>query len=108
MSNNSIRVGFDTERSRAGAFSGSFQTLGTALTVNPAIIIFDNQSDVAVQVSVDAVNVWKTFSAGEAMILDLRGNNALAANYTVDIGTQFYVKATAGTGSFYMSITYAR
>ena len=108
MTNNNIRVGFDTERSRAGAFSGSFQTLGSTLTQNPAIMIFDNQTTVDVEVSVDGTNTWKTFDAGSAMVLDLRANNGLAANYSVDIGTQFYVRGTGGTGSFYLSILYVR
>jgi hypothetical protein len=108
MSNNSIRAGFDTERSRAGAFSGSFQTLGSPLTENPVILIIDNQSSVSVELSVDGTNTWKTFSSGEALVLDLRGNNGIASNFTVDIGTQFYVKGTGGTGSFRISILYAR
>lgn len=108
MSNMSMRAGFDTERSRAGAFSGSFQTLGSALTQNPVIMIFDNQADVSVEVSIDGTNTWKTFPAGEALVLDLRGNHGIASNFSVDIGTQFYVRATAGTGSFSLSILYAR
>jgi hypothetical protein len=108
MSNVSIRAGFDTERSVAGAFLGSFQTLGSTLTENPVILIFDNQSTVSVEVSVNGTDTWKTFSAGEALVLDLRGNHGIAANYTIDIGTQFYVKGTGGTGSFRLSILYAR
>ena len=108
MSNVSLRCGFDTERSVTAAFSGSFQTLGSVLTQNPVIMIFDNQSTVSVEVSVDGVNTWKTFSAGEALVLDLRGNHGIAANFTVDLQTQFYVKGTGGTGSFRLSILYAR
>ncbi len=108
MSNMSQRAGFDAERYRSGAFSGSFQTLGSALTQTPVIIIFDNQSNVSIEVSVDGTNTWKTFSAGEALVLDLRAAHGIASNYTVDAGTQFYVKGTAGTGSFRLSILYAR
>lgn len=108
MSNVSIRAGFDTERSRAGAFSGSYQTLGSAISENPVIMIFDNQSTVSIEVSIDGTNTWKTFSVGEALVLDLRGNHGMAANFTVDLGTQFYVRGTGGTGSFFLSILYAR
>lgn len=108
MSNISQRAGFDTERSRSGAFSGSFQTLGTPLTENPVILIFDNQSTVSIEVSVDGTNTWKTFAAGEALVLDLRAAHGIASNYTIDLGTQFYVKGTGGTGSFSLSILYAR
>lgn len=108
MSNTSVRVGFDTERSVSAPFTGSYQAVGTSLAYNPVVIVFDNQSTVAVSLSVDGTNVWKTFTAGEAFILDLRANNGIAANYTMDLGTQFYVLGTAGTGDFKIAIIYAR
>lgn len=107
MSNNSISCFADTERTVTGPFTGSFQTLGSVLSVNPIIMILDNQSDVDVEVSTDGTNTWKTFSAGEALVLDMRANNGLAANFTFPISTQFYVRGTAGTGSFRLSILYA-
>lgn len=109
-SNQSIRVGFDVERSRASTtFNGSYQTIGNPLDKNPVVIVFDNQSNVSVPLSVDAVNTWKTFSAGECFVLDLRANSGIAPNYTMDIGTQFFTNATVGTtGSFYISVIYAR
>lgn len=106
--NNSFKAGFDTERSRAGPFSGAFQTLGTPLAHNPVIMIFDNHSDVSIEVSVDGINTWKTFSAGEALVLDMRGNGGMAGNFTVELNTQFFVRGTAGAGSFRLSILYAR
>ncbi len=73
------------------------------------VIVFDNQSDVAVPISVDGVNIWKTFSAGEAFVLDLRANHGIASNYTIDLGTQFSTNAAVGTtGGFRISIVYAR
>jgi len=104
------RVGFDTERARAATtFTGSYLAIGSALTVNPVVIVFDNQTDVAVPISVDGSNVWKTFSAGEAFVLDLRANHGNAPNYTIDIGTTFFTNASVGTsGSMRISIIYAR
>lgn len=110
MSSNSyisVRAGFDTERTVTGPFSGVSQNLGTPITVNPVIMVCDNLSTVAVQLLVNGV-VWKTFSAGEALVLDLRANHGNAPNFTVDIGTQFSVIGTAGTGSFSLSLIYAR
>lgn len=104
---NAIRAAPDTERSVTGAFTGTPQNLGTVLTVNPIIAIFDNQSTVSVAVAFQGVT-WKTFSAGEALVLDMRGNNGQAPTYTFDLGTQFTVTATGGTGSFRLSILYAR
>lgn len=110
MTNVSQIVGFDIERSLAAtSFNGSFQFIGSALSENPVLIILDNQSDVAVPISVDGVNIWKTFSAGEAIILDLRANHGIAANYTIPIGTRFSTNAAVGTdGSFRISTNYAR
>src|SRR5260221_12627845 len=103
MANNpyiAVRALPDTERSLAGPFSGVAQNIGTVLTVNPVIIVFDNQSSVAVQVSFGGI-AWKTFAAGEALVLDMKTNSGSAATFTFDLGTQFSLIATAGTGSFY-------
>lgn len=110
MSNVSQRVGFDTERARAAtSFTSSYLTIGTAFTQNPVIVTFDNQTDVAVPLSVDGTNTWMTLAAGEAFVLDLRSNHGMASNYTIDIGTQFYTNAAVGTtGSIRISNTYAR
>jgi len=104
---NSICALPDIERSRAGAFSGSFQTLGSVFSHNPVIMILDNQSTVSVEVSFDGTNTWKTFSAGEALVLDFRANHGMASNFTLPINTQVYVKGTAGIGSFRLSMFYA-
>jgi len=110
MSNNSQRVGWDIERSIAAtSLSGAFQFIGSAFDENPVVLVFDNQTDVSVAISVDGVNIWKTFSAGEAFVLDLRSNHGIAANYTIDIGTRFSTNSTVGTtGSFRISSIYAR
>lgn len=104
------RVGFDVERSLAStSFDGTYQAIGNPLDYNPVIIIFDNQTDVSVPLSIDQTNVWKTLSAGEAFVLDLRANHGLAQNYTMDLKTQFFTNAAVGTsGSIRISIIYAR
>lgn len=101
------RVVFDVERTVSGAFTGVAQNLGTPLTSSAVLIIFDNQSTVAIQVVVNSVT-WKTFPAGEALVLDLRGNAAHASTFAVDANTQFQVIGTGGTGSFSMSVLYAK
>jgi hypothetical protein len=109
MSNNSIRVGWDSERSLAAtSFDGTTQNIGTDLDFVPVIIIYDNQTDVEVPLYADGV-LWKTFSAGEAIIQDLRANHGIASNYAIEMGTQFSTNASVGTtGSFRISIQYAR
>jgi hypothetical protein len=111
MSNISQRVGFDVERSLLGsALNGTLMNIGSPLQFNPVVIVFDNQTNGAVPLSVNGVDVWKTFSAGEAFVLDLRANHGIAANYTIDLGTQFSTSGaaiTTPTGSFRISIVYA-
>lgn len=102
------RAAPESERAVAGPFTGSAQNLGAVLSQNPIIAIFDNQSDVDVSVGFSGIANWKTFSAGEALVLDLRGNHGEAPTFTFDLGTQFTVTATGGTGSFRLSILYAR
>lgn len=101
------RVGFDAERSVTGPFTGVAQNLGAPLEFPGLIATFDNQSTVTVAVGVNGVT-WKTFVAGEAMVLDLRANHGNAPTYAIDANTQFTVTGTAGTGSFRLSINYAR
>ncbi len=102
-----IRMGWDTERVLTGPFTAGFATIGGPLTVNPVIMIFDNQSNVAVALSVDGVNTWHTFPPGEAITIDCRSNHGIASNYTPSLGTQFYGNANAGAGQFSISILYA-
>ena len=88
----------------AAVMTGSFTLIGV-LTQNPVIIIFDNQGDAAVAISTDGVTTWRTFPAGEALILDMRGNHGNAPNYTFPVGTAFYGNGASGT--FSISYVYA-
>ncbi len=87
------------------AMTGSNVLIGT-LTESPVIIIFDNQSTSSVVISIDLVS-WKTFTAGEALVLDMRGNHGIASNFTFDAGTSFFGNGAA-TGSFSIAYVYAQ
>jgi hypothetical protein len=88
------------------SMTGSFVAIGT-LPVNPVILIFDNQGTVPVAISVDGgTTTWRTFPAGEALTLDLRGNHGIASNYTPAIGTRF--SGNGASGIFSISYTYAQ
>ena len=101
--NNSQRGAFAPELS--GAMTGSPVFIGSLL-YNPVIIIFDNQGTVDIEISVDGGNItWKTFSGGEALVLDLRDKIGLASNFTFDIGTAF--TGTGASGTFRISYIYA-
>ncbi len=82
----------------AATMTGAFVKIGT-LTASPRIIIFDNQGTASVAISIDGVNTWRTFPAGEAMILDLATNQAAAPNFTINAGTTFYGDGASGTFS---------
>jgi hypothetical protein len=69
-------------------------------------LIFDNQGTVSVAISADGgVTTWRTFTPGEALVLDLRDKHGLAANYTFDVGTTFHGNGASGT--FSISYIYA-
>lgn len=103
-SNNSQRAKCAAELS--AAMTGSWLAIGTLLEP-PTHIIFDNQGTVAVAISDDGgTTTWKTFSAGEALVLDLRAAHGIASNFVFDEGTVFYGNGASGT--FRISYIYAR
>lgn len=97
----------DTERTVTGPFTGVAQNLGAPLTSPAVILIADNQSTVAAQLLINGVT-WKTFTSGEALVLDLRGNAAHAPTFAIDANTQFQIIGSAGTGAFSLAIVYAK
>lgn len=100
--NISQRAGFPTELS--AVMTGSFVKIGTLLFI-PRLIIFDNQGTVSIAISIDGVTTWRTFPAGEALVLDLSTNKAAAPNFAIDKGTTFYGNGASGT--FSISYLYA-
>lgn len=86
------------------AMTGSAVQLGP-LIQNPTIITFDNQSDQGVVLFWNLIQ-WKTFTAGECMVLDLRAAHGSAPNYTFSIGDTFFATG-GGAGSFSISYLYA-
>lgn len=101
--NISQRAGFPSELS--AVMNGTWVSIGT-LTNSPVMIIFDNQSTVAIAISVDGgTTTWRTFPAGEAITLDLRANHGIAPNFAIDKGTAFHGNGASGT--FSISYIYA-
>jgi len=86
--------------------TGTFTQIGT-LIASPVIIIFDNQGTVAVAISLDGgTTTWRTFPAGEAVLLDMRANHGIAPNYTFAQGTSF--SGNGASGTFSISYLYAQ
>jgi hypothetical protein len=100
--NNSQRAGFPTEL--RATMTGSSVAIGT-LQYTPVIIIFDNQGTADVEISIDGTNTWKTFTGGEALVLDLRANHGVAPTFAIDKGTTFF--GNGASGAFSISYLYA-
>jgi hypothetical protein len=84
--------------------TGSVLLIGV-LIATPAIIIFDNQGTVAVSIYVNNTSTaWRTFPAGEALVLDLRAAHANAPDFTFSTGTSFY--GNGASGNFSISYIY--
>ncbi len=100
--NISQTAGFPAELS--GVMTGSEVQIGV-LAASPVILIFDNQGTVSVAIGIGpadstatpTITTWKTFTAGEAMILDLRANHGVAPNFTIAKGTAFWGLGASGT-----------
>jgi|SRR5882672_2310756 len=89
-----------------GVMSGSSVLIGTLL--HPAaLIIFDNQGTVPVAISTDGgTTTWRTFPAGEALVLDLRAAQGKAPNFNFPVGTSF--SGVGASGTFSISYIYAK
>ncbi len=105
MSNLSQRAACGVEL--AATMTGSAVKIGTLLE-NPVQIIFDNQGTASVAIYYNgtaAGNLWRTFPAGEALVLDMRAAAYPSNNFTFSIGDTFY--GLGASGVFSISFTYA-
>ena len=92
----------------SAVMTGSAVLIGT-LPVTPAIMIFDNQGTVSIALYINgtgASQLWRTFPAGEALVLDLRAAHGIAPNFGFAQGTSFYGNGASGT--FSISYVYAQ
>ena len=90
--------------------TGGVDLIGAGILLhNPVMIIFDNQSAVPIAIYHNqTTDIWRTFPAGEALVLDMRAAHGLASNYTFRIGDTFYAQGAAGANVFSISYTYAK
>jgi predicted glutamine amidotransferase len=85
----------------AATMTGSQVIIGTLLQT-PVKLIFDNQGTAAVAITTNSLGLgstWRTFPAGEALVLD----DDLSA---FSQGTIFY--GTGASGTFSISYTYVK
>ena len=83
----------------------TYDLIGTLLH-EASVIIFDNLGTVAVGVSNDGANTWKTFAAGEGLVLDLRSQQGKAQNFAFRKGMNFYAIGAAGACDLRISYIY--
>ncbi len=97
----------------AATMTGAYTKIGT-LVASPVLIIFDNQGSASVTIGIGpsatspapTITTWRTFPAGEALVLDLRTNRGLAPTFTINAGTTFWGNGASGTFSIsYLTAT---
>lgn len=99
---------FDTVRSRAAStFTGSYQTLGSAISNRARVLYFVNNTSQDVTVSIDGTNDHIVIPSGAFFLLDLAANAISSNGLYIPQGTQVYVNAAAGTGTFYLTVLYS-
>lgn len=106
--NNSQRAEMADELSISTLTGTPTYDLIGVLDFNPVLIIFDNQGTVSVGISNNGTSTWKTFTAGEGLVLDLRDKSVRASNFTFDKGMPLYAIGAAGACDFKISYIYAR
>lgn len=102
------KLAFDTELTvAASTFVGTSLLVGT-LTNNPVVLIFKNQTSVAVFLADNSGSTkGTTMAVGEEIIIDCRSNSGKASNMSFPVGTSFFATGAVGTGNFKISVLYA-
>lgn len=104
----------DTLRSKAGAsVTGSYTTLGSALTHPLRVFKITNNTDGDLLISLDGTNDHFFVPAGSFTLYDISANVApvgVLDNYMLGIGSQFYVKTSsaATSGAVYVEGLYSK
>ena len=91
----------------ASTFTGSLQALGTPLANSARLVKFVNNTNQTVLVSWDGINDHDVLPSGSFALYDFTSNRGNPSPYLAAAqGTQFYVSASAGTGTFYCVVFY--
>ena len=106
-----IRAQLENLRELAfGSISGTYATVGSALTDHARIICFSNSTDADMYISDDGVNDKIRLAANSFRLIDFSTNKIRDDGLFVSQGTQFYVKQASGAptrGSIWIEVTSA-
>lgn len=107
MANFSQKFYFEPLRSLAfGSISGSYAAVGTPLTDTARKVKFQNLTDANITVSTDGVNDMDIIPLNGFALYDVVDSpNMNEQKPQIAVGTQFYIKGSPSTGSFYVTIT---
>lgn len=93
----------------SATFTGSYQALGTPLANPASLVKLVNNSTVLVTVSVDGTTDVDVAPASSFFLYDVTSDSPHESESVYyEKGRQYYVKGSAGTGSVYLVVQYAR
>ena len=99
----------DTLRSiAASTFTGSYQAIGSALAQSVRIIKFTNATSQTCTISWDGVHAHEILPPNSFVLLDVSAARENAQYFEIQQGTQFFVEASSGTGTLYISCYYGK
>ena len=103
------KLAFEALRSiDSSTFTGSYQSLGTAMANPIRMFKITNNSTSDVTVSYDGGTTDHEYvPAGSFLLLDISANHVWDCEFLLAKGVQVSVKGSAGTGSVFLSTYYA-
>ena len=108
-SSQAIGINFEPERTLAfGAVGAAFTALGTPLAFPSIQFVMNNQTDQAIQFSIDGVNSVITLPSGCFYTSDVAANQGLGGECMLPQRKQIYVRyvAVPAAGAVYFTTMY--
>lgn len=90
----------------SATFTGNYQAVGTPLANGGRIVKFTNLANVTATLSWDGVNDVEVLPANSFVLIDVSASRENSQYIEIRKGTQFYVKGSSGSGSFFISVYY--
>ena len=92
-------------RQVASTYDGTYVVLGSALTSPAVILKIINNSDRDLDISTDGVTDHDFVPKNGFVLYDLRANHGRLDDLLFPLGTQFYIKGSAGgSGNVYLVV----